>query len=218
MNRPQKAALQPTETTSEMTTFVFIRHGETGANQRGEYAGHTATRLTRRGVQQAQRTAEMMCKRDVRTLLCGPLTRTRQTAKAIGAACGVAPEPVAALDEIGLGHWQGLRKDEVAARYPQEWSIWRERPEAFAPPGFESLAQASARVIGLLAEVHEARPGSEVVLVTHEALIRLAVLHVLGLPIAGYRRIKVMPCSLSEIVYGTSRSSLLSLNCTRHLA
>jgi len=73
-------------------------------------------------------------------------------------------------------------------------------------------------VTGLLAEVHQARPGSEVVLVTHEALIRLAILHVLGLPIAGYRRIKVMPCSLSEIVYGTSRSSLLSLNCTRHLA
>ncbi len=202
----------------QFTTVILVRHGESGANKRGAYAGHTATRLTARGRQQAQQTAEVIGARRVAAVLCGPLPRTRQTARAIAAACGVFAQPAAALDEIGLGAWQGLTQAEIAARYPAEWRLWRERPEQLAFPGFEPLHEAAERVTRFLSELHRSCPDGDVVVVTHEALIRLAVLHVLGAGISSYRRLTVAPCSISELRYsGATHGTLLAINGTQHL-
>jgi broad specificity phosphatase PhoE len=99
--------------------------------------------------------------------LCGPLPRTRQTAQAIAAACGVSAQPAPALDELGLGAWQGLTKTEIAARYPTEWRLWCERPEQLAFPGFEPLHEVAARVTTFLSGIHRSCPDGDVVVVTH---------------------------------------------------
>lgn len=199
------------------TTVTVVRHGESGANRRGAYAGHTPTRLTRHGVSQATQTARSLATQAISAVVSGPLPRARQTANVIAAACGVSPETSTALDEIALGPWDGLTRGEIAARYPAEWSIWRERPEHLELPGFEPLDDASARIAAALRDVHRKRPGTQVVVVTHEALIRLAALRSLDLPISAYRRLRAVPCSISEFAVCDDRLKLISLNSTTHL-
>ncbi len=210
-------ATQSPNTVQTITKVTVVRHGESGANRRGAYAGHTPTRLTRVGVAQATQTARSLAAQEVSAVLSGPLPRARQTAKVIAAACGVSPETFTALDEIALGPWNGLTRAEIAARYPAEWSIWRERPEDLEMPGFEPLDQASARIDAALRDVHRTRRGTRVVVVTHEALIRLAALRSLDLPISAYRRLRAMPCSISEFAVCDDRLKLISLNSTTHL-
>jgi broad specificity phosphatase PhoE len=200
-----------------ITTVTLVRHGESGANRRGAYAGHTSTRLTQRGVSQARLAAECLSVRSVAAVLSGSLLRTRQTANIIASACGVSPTVDVGLDEIGLGAWQGLTKREIATRYPREWAIWRDYPDRLVMPGFEPLHQASVRVLALLGEVHRTRRGTHVVLVTHDALISLVALCALGLPVSSYRVLHVSPCSTSEFVLSSAGPILSSLNCTTHL-
>src|SRR5690606_27359771 len=98
-----------------------------------------------------------------------PLARTAETAAFVEAAFvagGRGPVPPRRADhgftEIGQGAWEGLRHDEIRARWGDVLATWRRRPlEAWAPGG-ESLPEVQARVRpavrALLAPLADGRP------------------------------------------------------------
>ena len=53
-------------------------------------------------------------------LVSSDASRAFQTAQILGAATGLTVRPEPRLRERGLGHWEGLTREEVAARYPDE--------------------------------------------------------------------------------------------------
>lgn len=121
----------------------------------------------------------------------GPALRARQTAGALGLEATGKSE----LADQDMGNWAGHGLAELAQRHPEAVAAWLADPDA-APHGGETLAGVSARaaalVDGLLAE------RGHTIAVTHAAVIRAAMLHVLGAPLASFWKIDIEPLSVTE--------------------
>jgi len=121
-----------------------------------------------------------------------PALRARQTAEAVLSA-PAAIEPL--LADQDHGRWAGRSFDVVQAEEPDGIAQWLADPAA-APHGGESLAEVARRGSALMERLI-AEPGHTVA-VTHASVIRAAMLHVIGAPLAAFGRIDVEPLSLTE--------------------
>src|SRR5207253_1092000 len=70
-----------------------------------------------------------------------------------GPGWGVATRAERGFIEIGQGAWEGLHRDEIAARYGQELAAWRRTPTRAWAPGGESLAEVAGRLRPAISEV-----------------------------------------------------------------
>ena len=62
---------------------TFVRHGETDWNSQGKQQGKADIPLNEKGLQQAQKTAELLSNMEFDHVYCSPLMRARQTAQVI---------------------------------------------------------------------------------------------------------------------------------------
>ena len=69
-----------------------------------------------------------------------------ETAKLIAVKFNLRPRDNAELDELDVGLWQGLTRNELRQRFPTAFVQWEKHPEAVTPPDGESLAQAIDRI------------------------------------------------------------------------
>lgn len=117
----------------------------------------------------------------------GPETRCRETAEALGLDAVADP----ALADLDLAAWRGRPLPEVP---PEALQAWMTDPHA-APHGGETLADLLIRVPRWLSDL----PGGRIAAVTHPAVIRAAVLYVLGAPPASFWRIDIAPLSQTRL-------------------
>jgi len=135
-------------------------------------------------------------------LLTAPEWRARQTAMTIGTA---TIEP--SLAECDYGTWRGCDLAEIAAADPAGAAAWIADPAA-APHGGESIAALLDRVGGWL-DRFEAT--GHTVAVTHPAVIRAAVVHVLAAPASAFWRIDIEPLSIADLRRHAGRWTLRSV-------
>src|SRR3954471_20317239 len=104
------------------TTLLLIRHGETEWNVERRYQGQRDSPLTARGVAQAEAIGRRLSELpafDSAPVIASPLGRARQTAEIICARRhNTMFETDERLREVTLGSWDGLLRDEIAARSP----------------------------------------------------------------------------------------------------
>jgi broad specificity phosphatase PhoE len=118
------------------------------------------------------------------------------------------PEP--ALADCDFGSWRGRGLDEIVATDPTGAAAWIGDPAA-TPHGGESLVALMARV-GTWLDGFERR--DHTLAVTHPAVIRAAIAHVLLAPPAGFWRIDIEPRSLTDLRREAGRWTLRSVGLT----
>ena len=118
--------------------------------------------------------------------------RARQTAEAMGLKPSVEP----LLAEQDFGRWAGKGFAEVQALDPDGITAWLGDGEA-APHGGESLADVARRSASFMDSLIQT--SGHTIAVTHASVIRAAIVHVLGAPLAACRRIDVEPLSLTDL-------------------
>ena len=121
------------------------------------------------------------------------------------------------LIELGLGDWQGLHMDEIKRRWPDVWQQSRIDPSEVTMPNGESFRQVTERAVRVFESVVRSNPGKQVVIVTHEVVVKVIVAHVLGVSNSMYRRFEVNNASLSVVRVANSNSRLITLNDTSHV-
>ena len=203
-----------------MAVFYLIRHGETDWNQSGRWQGHADVPLNALGRAQAWRLAERM-RREAATLdaiYSSDLLRAWETAQALGAVVGLAPQPLPALREIDVGTWSGLTRAEVLAR--DRDLVERLESGEDAPRGGsgERFADLYHRVVGTVEQLAAAQPDARLVLVTHGGPVRALLLHAArdkrdALP----RRFHIGNTSVSVLVGGRAGWDLGLVNDMSHL-
>src|SRR3712207_3489162 len=100
--------------------LLLVRHGESTGNVTRVLQGRDDP-LTERGRGQARAIARHLAARgDVQAIYTSPLARAYETARIIGAAVGVEPEPREGFAEIDVGQAAGLTLEEWIARFPAE--------------------------------------------------------------------------------------------------
>jgi probable phosphomutase (TIGR03848 family) len=201
-----------------MSTLLLVRHGLTSMTG-PVLAGHTpGLHLDERGQKQALAVAARIAALPLTAIVSSPLERCVDTAQAILAAQQAAGREPAWHIEPGIvecryGEWTGkalkdLAKDPV-------WKIVQTQPSAARFPGGESLAEVSARAVGVVRE-WDARLGADAVWVacSHGDVIKAILADALGLHLDQFQRIVVDPCSVSVVRYTDARPFVLRSNDT----
>jgi broad specificity phosphatase PhoE len=204
--------------TSQALRAYLVRHGEVDANTEMRYLGSRDDVLNVRGQAQAMALAGVFRDLPVDRVLSSPMARTIATAQAIASAAGLPTEEEERLAEMGFGQWEGLTRDEVLARGPEDAALlerW-ERDAETSPPDGESLDQVQRRCLELMDDLKASSPGHAVVLVSHMGPIKALLCAALDLPLTATRRIFLDPATISVVDWG-SRPIVRLINAHEHL-
>lgn len=221
-------------------SLVLVRHGRTTWVDEGRFQGSSDVPLSAQGRAQAAAVGSRLARTSAppalpipdgspRTVRHSPLARAADTAAAIAGARGSPDSLVADLDlrEVGQGAWEGLRHDEVKARWPDEYARWRHDPIEHRAPGAESLDEASIRAglaLGRLLEdvgggprATDGEHGPWAIAVAHDGILRLVLLRLLGLPLERYWAFPFAPCGITIVEIRDARVRLRAHNLEGYL-
>lgn len=155
-------------------TLLLARHGETSWNSEARWQGHTDIALNERGRAQAAALAARLRPFGVGHVFTSDLERARETAAIVAR---LLPVPALTVDprlrERGFGAFEGLTRDECAARFPDIWAAY-EADRRVMPPGSEPHDQVIERLrAGVEGAAAAARADAPALVVGHGGALRL---------------------------------------------
>jgi phosphoserine phosphatase len=153
--------------------LYLARHGETDFNRDGRYQGQLDSHLTQLGERQAEALARAFASIPVRAVFSSPLERCARTAAAIAARRGLTFARDARLLEIAHGTWEGRLRQEIERDDSARMHAWRTAPQTVAFEHGESLVDVDARWRAFAAALDA---DADTVVVTHDVVVRLAIL------------------------------------------
>jgi glucosyl-3-phosphoglycerate phosphatase len=161
-----------------MKRITLIRHAETEANAAGIWQGQGDAGLSEEGTAQARALGARLHDAGFTRVVASDLRRTVHSAR----VAGLDPMPDSAWREMDIGAWEGLTRDEVYDRFPDEMASLAAGEEVPMGGGGETWltfgARARAALDGLVADMGE---GEHAVVVTHGGVIHAIVSSVLGI-------------------------------------
>lgn len=215
-----------------MFQVFLVRHGEVEGNSgpHPTFAGWADKPLTPRGRLQAQAIGARLAMENVGLVWSSDLQRARRTGEAIADAHGVPVNAMQALREVHYGAWENLGHEEIHRDWAEHWARRLADPLGVAPPGGENYETLWARLEPAWQAFLDATAalqgssnagGPAGVLVAHNGPVRLILCHLLGIPVANYRRLKTSNCGLTTIEIemrdGTRTATVAGVNETAHL-
>jgi probable phosphoglycerate mutase len=200
--------------------MLLVRHGATPLSTEDRFSGAEGVDLSDEGRAQVEALAERLCDAPISAIYASPLSRTRETASILAHRRNLPIQMRDGLREISHGHWEGLTRPEVEARFAGEYETWEADPLTYAPEGGESGASVLARALPVIREIVVAHPQDSVLVVSHKATIRLILASLLGIDARGYRdRLDQAPACLNVVEFKDPvRARLMLFNDVSHYA
>jgi probable phosphoglycerate mutase len=198
--------------------LIIIRHGESEWNRIGRYQGQADAPLSELGLRQAEALAQRLRNEPIDAIFTSPLQRAAKTAEAVAGHHRHVPfhvEP--ALLEIHHGDWQGMLSAEVVERYGKALEEWRNHPTRSQMPNGESFSNILKRVLDFREALQERYSDKNVLVSTHDVVVKILVADALGMNMDRINRIWVTNASVSVIEYGADLPYLVSLSEACHL-
>ncbi|BDZ29719.1 histidine phosphatase family protein [Lactiplantibacillus sp. WILCCON 0030] len=168
-----------------MTTFYIVRHGQTTANAQDLKQGTINTAITHLNAVGEQQAQALQASFDISfadRLICSPLARTQETAAILNHGRDLPIKTDDRLLEISYGQWDGLKNDDLKAKYPQcfDAALQDVLPQyvEVATKG-ETFDHVIARVQRFLTETAKQFPNEKIVVVTHGFTVKAMALAVL---------------------------------------
>ena len=180
---------------SAPTTIDLIRHGEPVGGSK--YRGQTDDPLSENGW--AQMRAALVGHQPWEVVVTSPLARCRAFAEELAARLALPLEVDARLMEIGFGEWEGCTAEELLATDSERLARFWSDPMRHAPPGGETLAAFRDRILAAWEDILAHHAGRHVLIVGHAGTIRIAVCHVLDMPLDRLFRIQVPNAGITRI-------------------
>jgi probable phosphoglycerate mutase len=171
------------------TRLLFVRHGESVATVQRRLAGsRTCEGLSTLGRRQARRLRDRLAagwEEPIDALVSSPVCRAWETAEIVSPALGVAPIPDPAWEEHRPGDADGLRFEDIVARYGAgpDGAANGADPDQRWWPGAETMGEFRQRVIGALNDLTDDYAGGTSLVTCHGGVIDVVFRHLLGLPL-----------------------------------
>ena len=191
------------ESDSVTTRLTLISHAATQAQRRAAFPSDEPLEQ-----QEISKIALLSWKAPrAHQVFSAPELRTQQTVQALGLAATIAIE----LRDCDYGIWQGRELSNLQTQDPEGVAAWLTDSGA-APHGGESIASLISRVGRWFDQLKE---DGHTIAVTHPAVIRGAVIHVLNAPLSSFWRVDIAPLTLTDLRFNgrvwTLRSCASSL-------
>jgi probable phosphoglycerate mutase len=193
--------------------LVLWRHGRTEWNATGRFQGQLDPPLDEVGHNQAVLAAPHLVAAGLPTdgtvVVSSDLSRAAETAATLTALLGVPLGLDERLREHGMGVWEGLTREEVGERYPDQLADWMAGRPVRGRGGEEPDAVAD-RAVAALADLPPARVA---VVVTHGGTAGRLVERLLGID-SDHRRVlgPLGNCAWSELSLHGDRWRLIRHN------
>lgn len=165
----------------ERTRLYLARHGETTTSSEFRYVGHMDVDITENGVEQMKNLRDRLMNEDINALFCSDLLRSRKGAQIIGSIHDIDPIAHPDFREINLGIWEGLTREEIVERYPEDYN---NRLQDLAYTGIqdgESFKDLQVRVMKKLTLILDEWKGKNIVLLAHGGVNRVILFDALHL-------------------------------------
>lgn len=151
--------------------FYIIRHGQTNWNKEGRIQGKTDIELNEEGIKQAEEAKRILKDYPIDMIVSSTLKRARKTAEIINEAKNVPIIFKEALEERGLGEFEGKTQQEF------QDEIWNSEILANYSlnkeyKGVETIRSLCDRVWGLIEELKKKYVDKNILLVTHGGVTR----------------------------------------------
>lgn len=185
-----------------MPTFYIIRHAH---KEQGDYYNprlhHQDEPISQKGRADSLKLWPYLCDKQIAAIYISGYLRTGQTIEYVAKQSAIEPIIDERLNEIDNGLIEGMTDEAIQETYPEVWRGFRERSADFRFPEGETGEEARQRIASFLEEKQRMHSDENIVLVSHEGLIRLTACHILGLPV--YRRwdFQYDFCGITEISF-----------------
>jgi alpha-ribazole phosphatase len=104
------------------------------------------------------------------------------------------------LRELSFGKWEGMAPAEVNTTFHDDYIRWLADPAWNSPTQGEKGIRVARRSSNVLAEIEEAYPDGNVLVVSHKATLRIMLCTLLGIDVGRYRDRLAMPVTALSMV------------------
>lgn len=188
---------------------MLVRHGLSSFNIEKRIQGRDdLSSLSEDGQEQARLAGRALEGLTIGAVYSSPLRRAADTARLLlqTQGCDQAIQFDQDLLEIDLNPWTGLTPADLAERDPAGQALWKNAPEDlrlqrsdgsdYSPLG--ELMDQAGRFLDTLIDRHGDRDQT-VLVVAHNAILRVLLLQLLGLSIDKFRRLRIDNASISVL-------------------
>jgi probable phosphomutase (TIGR03848 family) len=195
-----------------MPVVLLIRHGENDYMKNERLAGRSpGVHLNEVGQSQAEKVAEYLKNLPIKAIYSSPLERTWETAEPLAKALQLEIIPRQDLLEVDYGEWQGNTFEWLSQQ--SDWETLHKTPSLVRFPGGETLSEAQSRVCHEIITLCGLHHEKEIfACFTHADMVRLAVVHHLGMPLDYYTRLYIGPASITVLEMNEGNARLISMN------
>ncbi len=172
---------------NDLTTFYFLRHGETEYNTKHIVQGQIDSPLTAEGIENIKKLAVKF--RDIKFDLAfsSDLLRAKRTAEIIALEHKLAVETTELIRERSFGKYEAQHNSVLDAYYKLFSELSDEEKFTYSKDNVESNEKLMARVITFLRETAIAYPGKTILVASHGTVLRVLLTHL------GYGTHKTLP-------------------------
>ena len=174
-----------------MNRLIVVRHGRTEWNASQRMQGQADAPLDEVGRAQARAAAPRLAELAPAVIVASDLCRAADTAAELAALTGLAVRLDPRLRERSFGQWQGLRKDEIAERFPEGYARWQ-AGQAVDGWGVEPVDEVAKRAAAALQDAAELAPDGTVAVFGHGASTKYALGALLGWPAPVVRTVRAL--------------------------
>jgi probable phosphoglycerate mutase len=173
----------------------LVRHGEVDERWSGRAYGGLDVPLSEHGRRDSARTAAAYARLEPARVISSPLSRARDLGQELARLAGAPLTIEAGLREIDRGHWQGLERAELLARFELEVAGFYADPWTYDGHGGETDADVLARAWPALERglTPAVGAGRIVVMTAHYNVIRVLCARALGLEPSRSFRLRIDP-------------------------
>ena len=167
--------------------LYMLRHGQTPASRENVFSGSIDPPLTDVGLAMAEAFAHAYAHIAWNAFYCSPMLRTRQTLAPLAQLTGIEPMLEDGLRELHYGEWEGMKQDEVKARWPDAFAYWAADPASRGTPGGETAFHVAARAMTVIEAIRSRHRDGNILIVSHKATLRIIACALLGIDVRRYR-------------------------------
>ena len=196
----------------KITRFGLIRHAQTQWNLEKRIQGRSDSPLTADGERQATRWGQLLKPFEWDRIIASDIGRALKTANLINDCLNVSMITDSRLREQDWGQWVGRTTAQLKTEMPLEFDGQARAGWAFCPPGGEDRRNVQKRSQKALLEAAAQWPGSNILVVTHEGVIKSIIYHLCGRKFLATEPAIIKRHRLQRLVHGSDGLRVEELN------
>ena len=194
------------------TSFGLLRHAVTEWNQSRRIQGQADSPLTLAGETLAMRWGRLLAGNSWSRILSSDLGRAQNTTRLINQTLDLPVTLDSRLREKDWGKWTGKTMAQLKEASADLWKKQKPSEWDFCPPCGESFQNVWKRGHEALAAASSCWPGENILVVTHEGMIKSLIYHDNTLSDFLKNGQTLMPYHLHRLIYLRGRLAVECLN------